>query len=656
MPASPYAYATDAAAAGMPLRFPSLPRSPSATASAPAATAGSAMGEATQATAVSYFYGRISRDEAESTLTDAGLEEGLYLLRESVAVPGNYVLSICHNRGVHHYSIERQPDGTVMITDGRPFPGPVELIHHHSLYLDGFLTKPKKPCARPDGKAPMAWPGVTMLDLEMILHEEASKMKINKQSQLVNVLGPQRQKFVSSVAKKLHLEQPWYHGEIEREEAEKIMAASGHKDGKFLMRIKDKGTQFAISISYRNNTKHYLIDQRKVSNGITYAIERGPSFENLMDLIAHYHNKVDGLLCKLTVPCVRNDYQPKKRKPLSALNDNPTYGISPTFGGQVTQTGITPDFFGPGLLDEPDHPDVSASTASSMSHEMEAIYDSVRVEAMKKDMKELDRNDIELTGTLGAGNFGSVESGNYLQRSKGKVLRTVPVAVKILKTGDLQAAQHEMMEEAKLMAKLDHRHIVRMIGICHSENIMLVLELAGLGPINKYLKKHRLPMSNIIELLLQVAKGMEYLEANKFVHRDLAARNVLLANEHHAKISDFGMSRALGIGNQYYKAPSAGKWPIKWYAPECIYFLKFDSKSDVWSYGIVLWEGTSYGDKPYKGLRGADLITMIAEEGKRLEKPQECPQEVYNVMHACWQRLPQDRPTFSELVKMMSRI
>jgi hypothetical protein len=616
--------------------------------------------DATRATSVNYFFGRISRDEAETALRDAGCHEGLFLLRESVAVAGNYVLSICHEGSVHHYSIERQPDGSVMIQDGRPFAGPVELIHHHSQYLDGFLTKPKIPCSRPDGKAAMAWPGVTMLELELILLEEADRMKISKRSQLENALGPQRQKFVSKIAKSLHVEQPWYHGNVDREVAEQIMAASGHRDGKYLMRMKDRGTSYAMSISFHGETKHYLIDQRKVSGGIVYAIERGPPFDNLMDLVAHYYNKMDGLLCKLTEPCIRKDFVPKTRSNvLNKLSANPTYGISPTFGGQVVDTGIGRAAIDSFVFDEPEVPDVAMPSMSPIScsvTEMEKIYDSVRSEAKKEAMKVLDRSDIDLMGTLGSGNFGSVERGTYRYRIRGKTTNTVPVAVKILKTGDLQTAESELMTEAQLMAKLDHKHIVRMIGICRAENIMLVLELAGLGPLNKYLKKQRLAMPNIVELMHQVASGMAYLESNKFVHRDLAARNVLLADEHHAKISDFGMSKALGFGNQYYKAANAGKWPIKWYAPECIYFLKFDSKSDVWSYGIVLWEATSYGDRPYKGFRGRDLITMIAEEGKRLEKPPECPQNVYDVMHSCWQRLPENRPTFQQLVQTVGRL
>lgn len=221
-------------------------------------------GDATKASAVPYFYGRITREEAQNILTKNGLQEGLYLLRENISTAGNYVLSICHNNRIHHYSIERQPDGTYKIEAGRPFPGPVELILHHSQFLDGFLTKPKHPCARPPGAAPMAWPGVTMLELEQALLEEAAKQKLTREK-LENVLGPQRQKFVLVVARRLHEEQDWFHGSIGRTDADNMLAKSGHRDGKFLVRQRN-GESFALSISYQGMGKHYKIDRHKTTD------------------------------------------------------------------------------------------------------------------------------------------------------------------------------------------------------------------------------------------------------------------------------------------------------------------------------------------------------------------------------------------------------
>jgi hypothetical protein len=439
-----------------------------------------------------------------------------------------------------------------MIPDGRKFPGPVELIQHHMQYLDGFLTKPTIPCARPNGTVPMAWPGVTMLELEQILLEEAELQKLNKRSQLENALGPQRQKFVSIIAKKLHEEQAWYHRNIKRENADQYIAQSGHTDGKYLIREKDKGASYALSMSYRNATKHYKIDKRKTAQGEVYAIEEGPTFENLMDLVAHYHNKTDGLLCKLSVPCIRKDYVKKDRR-IPGTSLNPIYGMSldPLYGGDVRETGISRAIFDGNdtAFDEPEQTDVplplpAAAAISRSTQELEKIYTEVRTDGIFM----LKQDDLQLEDKLGAGNFGSVVRGTYRHRGK-----TLPVAVKVLKTTDMPYAEAELMKEAKLMANLDNAYIVRLIGVCKTTSVMLVMELAGLGQLNKYLKRSQLTMENIVELMHQVAMGMAYLESKNYVHRDLAARNVLLADEHHAKISDFGMSKALGFDNQYYK-------------------------------------------------------------------------------------------------------
>ncbi|KAL3313895.1 Tyrosine-protein kinase ZAP-70 [Cichlidogyrus casuarinus] len=159
----------------------------------------------------------------------------------------------------------------------------------------------------------------------------------------------------------------------------------------------------------------------------------------------------------------------------------------------------------------------------------------------------------------------------------------------------------------------------------------------------------------LTELALQVGQGMAYLESCKFVHRDLAARNVLLVTRNYAKISDFGMSKALNIGSDYYRAVSAGKWPLKWYAPECIYYYKFDSKSDVWSFGITLWEMFSYGERPYKDMKGTQILAML-DQGQRLSRPTLCPQEIYTLMQQCWLFEGADRPTFADVTASLTTI
>ncbi|CAH8586622.1 unnamed protein product [Dicrocoelium dendriticum] len=265
----------------------------------------------------------------------------------------------------------------------------------------------------------------------------------------------------------------------------------------------------------------------------------------------------------------------------------------------------------------------------------------------------LDAQNVVLLERLGGGNFGHVVRGVY-RTSTGQ---EVPVAVKTLKANQIAAVgEREILVEAKTMAQLRHRHIVRLIGVCKEEQFMLILELVPLGPINKYLKKRQdVSVHTLTELMHQVALGMAYLESCKFVHRDLAARNVLLVNRHFAKISDFGMSKALKFGSDYYRASTVGKWPLKWYAPECIYYFRFDTKSDVWSYGITLWEVYSYGERPYRGMKGAQILAML-DQGLRLSKPSRCPDSIYSIMQQCWNFDGARRPTFSDIVLAVSRV
>lgn len=146
---------------------------------------------------------------------------------------------------------------------------------------------------------------------------------------------------------------------------------------------------------------------------------------------------------------------------------------------------------------------------------------------------------------------------------------------------------------------------------------------------------------------------MQYLQSQKFVHRDLAARNILLSSKHQAKISDFGLSRALSAGNNYYQTNRGGKWPIKWYAPESCNYGTFSHASDVWSFGVTLWEMYSFGMPPYGDMNSTEVINMI-ECGKRLPKPLDCPENVYEIMSSCWNYDPKNRPTFRYLTEFFS--
>lgn len=147
---------------------------------------------------------------------------------------------------------------------------------------------------------------------------------------------------------------------------------------------------------------------------------------------------------------------------------------------------------------------------------------------------------------------------------------------------------------------------------------------------------------------------MNYLESKHFVHRDLAARNILVMSQQQVKISDFGLSRALGVDDDYYQSNRGGRWPIKWYAPECINYGNFSHAGDVWSFGVTLWEMYTFGEiPPYGEIEQPDLIKLL-EDGKRLPQPEHCPANVYEIMHNCWNYHGKNRPTFRYLTDFFS--
>lgn len=148
---------------------------------------------------------------------------------------------------------------------------------------------------------------------------------------------------------------------------------------------------------------------------------------------------------------------------------------------------------------------------------------------------------------------------------------------------------------------------------------------------------------------------MSYLESSGFVHRDLACRNVLLSSQSCAKISDFGLSRAVGVESDYYKATQRGKWPVKWYAPESIYYKTFSHASDVWSFGICLWEMFSLGEHPYADQDSFEVLRQI-EEGIRLPRPRLANDDVFALMHDCWAYNPDARPSFSQLLAVFQHL
>ncbi|CAK9818256.1 Activated Cdc42 kinase-like [Anthophora plagiata] len=257
---------------------------------------------------------------------------------------------------------------------------------------------------------------------------------------------------------------------------------------------------------------------------------------------------------------------------------------------------------------------------------------------------------------LGTGEFGVVQQGVWTNDGE-----RIQVAIKCLSRERMQNNPIEFLKEAAIMHAIDHEHIVRLYGVVLDTNsLMLVTELAPLRSLLECLKEPSLrtsfPVLSLCDFAVQIADGMQYLEAKRLIHRDLAARNILVFSKNKVKISDFGLSRALGVGKDYYQMNFNVnlKLPIAWFAPECISYLKFTSASDVWAYGVTLWEMFSYGFQPWAALTGHQILEAIDEPNfQRLEQPECCPKDYFSLMQQCWQHEPSKRPKFSELINLL---
>ncbi|XP_066302707.1 hepatocyte growth factor receptor-like [Branchiostoma lanceolatum] len=215
-----------------------------------------------------------------------------------------------------------------------------------------------------------------------------------------------------------------------------------------------------------------------------------------------------------------------------------------------------------------------------------------------------------------------------------------------------------LLREGLRMVNFKHDNVVQLIGMCvHGNEAMIVLPYMKHGDLHKYLKnKQTLPLEDNMHLCLEIAQGMAYLTDQDIVHRDLAARNCMLDENLHVKVADFGLCRDVHEKGYYRIQNWEVKLPYKWMAPESHEDYIFDTKTDVWSYGIVLWEIFSGGKTPYPDVPSVHLQSYL-KEGHRMERPNKCPIALYNdVMQRCWQKDPTKRPLFKEILAKVNQI
>ncbi|XP_058157580.1 fibroblast growth factor receptor 3 isoform X5 [Dasypus novemcinctus] len=286
---------------------------------------------------------------------------------------------------------------------------------------------------------------------------------------------------------------------------------------------------------------------------------------------------------------------------------------------------------------------------------------------------ELSRARLTLGKPLGEGCFGQVVMAEAIGIDKDRAAKPVTVAVKMLKDDATDKDLSDLVSEMEMMKMIGkHKNILNLLGACTQGGPLYVLvEYAAKGNLREYLRARRPPgmdysfdtcrlpeeqltFKDLVSCAYQVARGMEYLASQKCIHRDLAARNVLVTEDNVMKIADFGLAR--DVHNlDYYKKTTNGRLPVKWMAPEALFDRVYTHQSDVWSFGVLLWEIFTLGGSPYPGIPVEELFKLL-REGHRMDRPANCTHDLYMIMRECWHAAPSQRPTFKQLVEDLDRV
>ncbi|CAD6184461.1 unnamed protein product [Caenorhabditis auriculariae] len=284
--------------------------------------------------------------------------------------------------------------------------------------------------------------------------------------------------------------------------------------------------------------------------------------------------------------------------------------------------------------------------------EMRAATVNQKNTPVENDMR-LQRDSVTLKELIGGGQFGNVYKAIYHNQETAE---RIAVAVKVCKLEAEPADTQLILQESSLMRNFRHAHIITLIGVCMEQPMWLVMELASRGELREYLQAEKdwLPLRTLLLFCSQLASALVYLHASRFVHRDIAARNVLVCSPLCVKLADFGLSRALDYDAVY--TASRGKLPIKWLAPESVNFRQFSMASDVWMFGVCMWEILSLGTKPWVGVPNADVITHI-EQGIRPARPEECPVSLYSFIEKqVWALEAHKRPTIDQVAMVVENV
>ncbi|XP_029310451.1 tyrosine-protein kinase Tec isoform X6 [Cottoperca gobio] len=259
---------------------------------------------------------------------------------------------------------------------------------------------------------------------------------------------------------------------------------------------------------------------------------------------------------------------------------------------------------------------------------------------------EINPSELTFMKELGSGQFGLVRLGKWRAQHR--------VAIKAIREGAMY--EEDFIEEAKVMMRLSHPKLVQLYGVCSQQRpIYIVTEFMEHGCLLNFLRQQRgsFSLGALLSICLDVSEGMEYLEANSFIHRDLASRNCLVNDSLVVKVSDFGMARY--VLDDQYTSSSAAKFPVKWSPPEVYNYCKYSSKSDVWSYGVLMWEVFTEGRMPFEQSQNHEVVSLVSK-GHRLYRPKMATPAIYDIMQLSWHERPEERPPFSQLCLMISDV
>nr|XP_033783661.1 tyrosine-protein kinase ITK/TSK isoform X3 [Geotrypetes seraphini] len=259
---------------------------------------------------------------------------------------------------------------------------------------------------------------------------------------------------------------------------------------------------------------------------------------------------------------------------------------------------------------------------------------------------EINPDEISLVQEIGSGQFGVVQLGYWLDLTK--------VAVKMIREGAM--SEEDFIEEAQVVMKLSHPKLVQLLGVCTQQApLCLVFEFLEHGCLYDYLRNQRGTFSKetLLGMCQDVCEGMAYLERANFIHRDLAARNCLVGDSQVVKVSDFGMTRF--VLDDQYTSSTGTKFPVKWSSPEVFRYSRYSSKSDVWAFGVLMWEVFSEGKIPYDNQSNGEVVEAISA-GMRLYKPRLASYNIYQLMSCCWMEKPEERPSFADMLNHLSEI